>query len=525
MALLRALTVVSVGAFTNFDVSRSISPVTNVTVFMDRAEVTRALPRSALTTLLSTLADGAMKQHDIVIRGLPIALDPDSIRVRILDPRVKLLELSHETRWAEAATVEEADTSSSSAKRAELEMRIEALVNGIMLDKQALDRLRMQMSLFEGYARSVTGTAAAEGSTPSAPSSHDRPAVSLDVETVQKVVALYADRAASVDAEKNTVNKGLRRRERELAALRAQAVALDHQKLHKRGAGQPVVKDRRTVYDVTLSVEIVAGAASVDTGDATIPAALLVYMVHGASWSPSYDIRVANDSDGLSLTYFGRIQQSTGEDWDECAVKLSTATPSVGGRPPPIGSNTVRYRAPHAYDYRSNKVGARTHRDGRRNRMAKRRGGAVTQEMHAQMHANLMQQAVSPAASATMHISSPQAQRMFAHGVPSFANAAESFDAEIEADGSAFGGGGGGGSGMATASVEAGATSAAFVIERSSTITGDNKQRKVTIALIPMQTVATYYSVPALEPKAYVARFLLFTVIFYANAHHLTRSL
>ena len=68
------------------------------------------------------------------------------------------------------------------------------------------------------------------------------------------------------------------------------------------------------------------------------------------------------------------------------------------------------------------------------------------------------------------------------------------------ADGTFFAEDSRGGS-TATASVEAGATSAAFVIERSTTITGDNKQRKVTIALISMQTVATYYSVPALEPR------------------------
>ena len=467
---------------TTFDVSRTISPVTNVTVFVDRAEVTRALPRSALTALLSAKADDTM-QHDIVLRGLPIALDPDSIRVRILDPRVKLLELSQETRWTKAAAIDEDDDRSSATKRAELESRIEVLVNKITLDKQALQRLHMQLSFVEGYARSVTGTAAPLGSALSTPSSRDRPAVSMDVETVQQVIDLYTVRAASVDSDKNAVNKRLRHRERELAGLRAQVGALDHQKkLH----GQPVNNDRRTVYDVTLSVEVVADAASVDDGDATAPAVLLVYMVHGASWSPSYDIRVSDDSDGLSLAYFGRIQQSTGEDWDQCAVKLSTATPSVGGRPPSLGSKTVRYRAPHAQHYRRNNVGGRTPRS-RHRRMAK--------EMHQ------IQPASASMESTRMH-PPPEAQRLFARGAPAFANAAESFDVEVEADGTFFAEESRGGS-TATASVEAGATSAAFVIERSTTITGDNKQRKVTIALISMQTVATYYSVPALEPKAY----------------------
>lgn len=239
--------------------------------------------------------------------------------------------------------------------------------------------------------------------------------------------------------------------------------------------------------------------ATTTADDDTSPVVLLVYMVHGASWSPSYDIRVAEESDFLSLTYFGRIQQHTGEDWDQCAVKLSTATPSVGGRPPSIGTKTVRYRRPTFYHHHNNNNFNQQQHQGRHRRksMKMMSRGATAASGRPSSVASAAYGAPMP----------PQAQRMFAAGDsmvggdPLFTNAAESIEVEVDSDGVEHEGGGG--VGVATASVEAGATSAAFMIERLTTITGDNKQRKVTIALIPMKTVATFYAVPSLEPKAY----------------------
>ena len=36
------------------------------------------------------------------------------------------------------------------------------------------------------------------------------------------------------------------------------------------------------------------------------------------------------------LFYFGKIKQSTGEDWNDACLSLSTAMPSVGGTPPEL---------------------------------------------------------------------------------------------------------------------------------------------------------------------------------------------
>jgi uncharacterized protein (TIGR02231 family) len=62
----------------------------------------------------------------------------------------------------------------------------------------------------------------------------------------------------------------------------------------------------------------------------------LSYTVPGASWSPSYDARVLTSEHAVLLGYFGLVRQSTGEDWSEVALTLSTARPGLGGAAPAL---------------------------------------------------------------------------------------------------------------------------------------------------------------------------------------------
>lgn len=42
---------------------------------------------------------------------------------------------------------------------------------------------------------------------------------------------------------------------------------------------------------------------------------LFSYLVHDASWTPKYDLRVSSVDKKMEVGYFGLIQQNTGEDW------------------------------------------------------------------------------------------------------------------------------------------------------------------------------------------------------------------
>lgn len=52
------------------------------------------------------------------------------------------------------------------------------------------------------------------------------------------------------------------------------------------------------------------------------------YMVTNAGWVPSYDLRSTTPSDPIQLTYKADIYQSTGEDWTDVNLKLSTSNPN-----------------------------------------------------------------------------------------------------------------------------------------------------------------------------------------------------
>jgi uncharacterized protein (TIGR02231 family) len=61
-------------------------------------------------------------------------------------------------------------------------------------------------------------------------------------------------------------------------------------------------------------------------------------MMMGAAWHPLYDIRVTQENKEVEFSYYGVIYQTTGEDWKDAKVVLSTARPSVSGEMPTVSA-------------------------------------------------------------------------------------------------------------------------------------------------------------------------------------------
>ncbi|HEX7320691.1 MAG TPA: mucoidy inhibitor MuiA family protein [bacterium] len=58
------------------------------------------------------------------------------------------------------------------------------------------------------------------------------------------------------------------------------------------------------------------------------------YILYGASWRTYYELRSDTLAAKVNLSYFGKISQRTGEDWEDTGIILSTALPALGGTPP-----------------------------------------------------------------------------------------------------------------------------------------------------------------------------------------------
>ena len=60
----------------------------------------------------------------------------------------------------------------------------------------------------------------------------------------------------------------------------------------------------------------------------------LRYMVDGCSWSPQYSVAATDNADTVRVRYGAVILQSSGEDWTDIELTLSTASPAVSAAGP-----------------------------------------------------------------------------------------------------------------------------------------------------------------------------------------------
>ena len=154
-------------------------------------------------------------------------------------------------------------------------------------------------------------------------------------------VATFADSVAAQLAESHRRRRGLARRRTELTE---DLSAVERELAAAGGKQEP----DRLAAEVTVAVD--ADDTEVDLE--------LSYLVDGARWESSYDLRLVEET--MTVTWFGLVTQDTGEDWPECALQLSTARPAAAADVPELSPwylDRVR-RAPAPADLPAASFGA-----------------------------------------------------------------------------------------------------------------------------------------------------------------------
>lgn len=267
------------------------SQVTDVTVYNDRAQVVRT-------------AEVELKQGINTLRfeDLPEAINSRGIQVdgagaaTVLDVRFKTENFEQIPEAAWKALYDRRD-----------ELRDEEATISLKLQ-----RLRELKGFLTGISEKVTHRAQTEGQT------------ELDPEKWDEMLALYLEKGAEYD-------EGIQSAELELKHVRK---AQEKVNSDIADTGADANKTRNVV-----EVDLEAAEASQGT-------IRLSYLVSGPGWKPVYDIRVNTKSREMELRYFGLVRQSTGEDWSNVSLKLSTANPSLGGKHPDIQPWRIRERSP-----------------------------------------------------------------------------------------------------------------------------------------------------------------------------------
>lgn len=288
------------------------APIVAVTVYPDRARVAR----------LGSINLPAGRQR-VLVEPLPLALEADSIRVGGRGPATVLgVDVTQRTLPRTPDTL--------AARLQEKRRRLAASIAEL---KDAIEVQRQHAGFLTELGKRSSGTyarALAAGDS--------------DPEAVAAFAGALVSQLADVNARKRELAERQFVVEEDLAAVDRELSAMSSQ----------LIPDRLTAA-IDLDV-------SGDGGEVRLE---LSYVIPGAGWSSSYDLRV--DGERLALTWYGLISQRTGEDWPECDLFLSTARPSgtatvpelepwyldiyrppviARGAPPPMSAYGMQYGAP-----------------------------------------------------------------------------------------------------------------------------------------------------------------------------------
>ncbi|WP_045878921.1 DUF4139 domain-containing protein [Pseudofrankia sp. DC12] len=285
------------------------APITAVVVYPRQARVTR---RGVVTLPAAAPDAAAPTELTATLGGLPQQIDPDSVRVSGRGAvRILGVEVDLETR---AATAD--------ATLAELEQRLRVLrrrareLDDAAEAEQVLRRF-VEVAGRNGAAAVARGWGAptwhggpteGRGDVPPPPAADVPSAESL---RLAEIGAALGGQLAELSGRRRAIAEQQEDLNREIAAAEA-AVA------KRQGRARP-----QQAYRVTVALE------PTSAGDAAAGAEVeleVSYLSLNASWSARYDARLVDET--VTLTWFGLVTQSSGEDWPACDLALSTARPA-----------------------------------------------------------------------------------------------------------------------------------------------------------------------------------------------------
>ena len=263
------------------------SAVDAVTVYPDGASVTRVI----------TL-DLPAGENAAVIRDFPLTLDPSSLRVEG-EAGAKLTIGAIDARPPRAAPP---------VNLPELDKRIEALKD---------ERGNLQGAINAATARRKF----AERFADTSPAGIGDKGEARPISEWRAAFAAVAEEVASADSAIRDAERKQRDLDRDIARAEQE-------------------RSQKPPSKIEVRIDLAAAAATKATLRVT-------YAVRNARWTPLYDARLDTGSrdrkPALELVRRAEITQSTGEDWSNVALSVSTVRTARGGNAPDLNSLIVQY--------------------------------------------------------------------------------------------------------------------------------------------------------------------------------------
>lgn len=262
----------------------AVSGITKVTVYTDRAQVTR-------------MAEVELKQglNAVTYKNLPWQIDENSFRARSDNAgNIRILGIETAAYLVEKPVDE---------KIRGLEDEIEKLNDEDKAFQDELSVLKVEQDFLSAIKVQTVEKA-----------SKDTATAQSDVANYKEVLEFIKQSLTENTAKSRDIEVKRRELARKLSVKNGDLLNLQN---------SPHLELR----SVTVNVETVrAGKANME----------LSYVISGASWFPKYDLRVMVKEKKVELSYYGFVVQNTGEDWKDVELMLSTAKPSMGAQMPEL---------------------------------------------------------------------------------------------------------------------------------------------------------------------------------------------
>jgi uncharacterized protein (TIGR02231 family) len=236
-----------------------------------------------------TLSPGV---YDLLIPGLPAATQTDTLQARVSGP-LKLMDVTFEERRV---------GQSENPEIAALDTQIESVKQELWRLEQQLENLKKQDEFINAVTIRASGDASKEAGTDA-----------LNLDRLSQQMSWANEQRSRLIQERQRIEGARKEQQTRLAVLQSQRSNL---------AAQSDVQRVATVAVVCTE----ASEAKVE----------LTYLVGNASWQPRYAIRAARDGSAVDIEYDALIAQQTGEHWEDVAMTLSTAQPTLAANPPEI---------------------------------------------------------------------------------------------------------------------------------------------------------------------------------------------
>ena len=252
------------------------SRITDVTVFLNRAQVTRQVK--------TQVAPG---KTELIVGGLTSMLDPQSIQVSGRGNFI-ILGTSHQQNYLSELNMPKSLTS--------LKDSIELLQKQIALEQSQKEILNKE----EGMLMTNQKIGGANQN--------------LSVNELKAMADFYRSRLSEIVSSRMKEDDKVKKLSERLNKLQQQFNTQNEMY-------------QRNTSEIVISI----------SADAATNAELEInYVVANAGWIPQYDIRAINTKSPMQLNYKANVFQSTGEEWKNVKLKLSTANPNQSGLKPEL---------------------------------------------------------------------------------------------------------------------------------------------------------------------------------------------